>query len=327
MRRGKLLRSAFAAFGLCALLAACDKPEDEPPYQGYAEGEYVRVASPFGGRLTALFVARGDNAEVGTPLFSLDSDYEAAARRQAAEKLQQAEASLADLTKGKRPAEIDVLEQQLAQAQSDAALSRTRLARQEQLAKEGVVAQDALDAARSASRRDVARVAEAKSSLDVARLAARSDQIVAAEREVAAQKAALEQAEWTLAQKSVLASRAGLVEDTLYVEGEWVPAGSPVVSLLPPENIKLRFYVPESDLGALKVGDAVSVACDGCGTAIAAKITYLSPQAEYTPPVIYSNESRAKLVYLAEARSAPQDATRLRPGQPVQVRFVPPDKR
>ena len=111
------------------------------------------------------------------------------------------------------------------------------------------------------------------------------------------------------------------VQDTFFVEGEWVPAGRPVASLLPPGNVKIRFYVPQGILGSLSPGKDVEVRCDGCPEAIAAKISFISSQAEYTPPVLYSKDSRGKLVFLVEARPAPADAARLRPGQPVDVRL------
>jgi HlyD family secretion protein len=98
-----------------------------------------------------------------------------------------------------------------------------------------------------------------------------------------------------------------------------VPAGAPVVNLLPPGNIKVRFFVPEREVGALKPGQPVTLACDGCTGPIPAQITYVAPQAEYTPPVIYSRERREKLVFMVEARPAPADAPKLHPGQPVEV--------
>jgi HlyD family secretion protein len=107
--------------------------------------------------------------------------------------------------------------------------------------------------------------------------------------------------------------------DTLYVQGEWVNAGAPVVSVLPPANLKVKFYVPEPRVGSVKVGQRIQVSCDGCGNAIGATVSFVAPQAEFTPPVIYSRESRAKLVFLVEARPAPEDAARLHPGQPVDV--------
>jgi HlyD family secretion protein len=138
---------------------------------------------------------------------------------------------------------------------------------------------------------------------------------------VAAARAAVTQAAWRLEQKSVAAPVAGLVQDTFFVEGEWVPAGRPVVSLLPPGNVKARFYVPETVLGSIQPGRAVEIRCDGCSAPLAAKVSFVSTQAEYTPPVLYSKESRTKLLYLVEARPAPADGARLRPGQPVDVRL------
>ncbi len=107
--------------------------------------------------------------------------------------------------------------------------------------------------------------------------------------------------------------------DTLFVRGEWVPAGSPVVAVLPPGNVKVRFFVPEPRLGALKVGQKVALACDACGSGLEATIAYIASQAEFTPPVIYSKDNRAKMVFLVEARPAAELAARLHPGQPVDV--------
>ncbi|WP_188590009.1 HlyD family efflux transporter periplasmic adaptor subunit, partial [Achromobacter denitrificans] len=120
-------------------------------------------------------------------------------------------------------------------------------------------------------------------------------------------------------QKRQAAPAAALVFDTLYREGEWVPAGSPVVSLLPPGNIKVRLFVPETALGSLKMGQQLMVRCDSCGAPIPVRIDYISTQAEYTPPVIYSRESRSKLVYMIQARPTPEAAPRLHPGQPLEA--------
>jgi HlyD family secretion protein len=112
-----------------------------------------------------------------------------------------------------------------------------------------------------------------------------------------------------------------LVFDIMYRAGEWVPAGSPVVRMLPPGNVKVRFYVPEAAVGALSPGRQVRIHCDGCAADISAAVSFVSDQAEYTPPVIYSNERREQLVFLIEARPAPADALKLHPGQPVEVRL------
>lgn len=303
-----------------AALPGCG--EKAPPlYQGYAEGEFVRVAAPYAGSLTQLAVQRGAQVGAGMPLFALEQENERAARDEAAQRLKQAEAQLENLKKAKRPSEIDAIVAQREQARAALKLSENDYARDEKLARGGFVSRQQLDADLSAMKRDRARLKEAEAQLATAKLAARADEIRAAEAEVAAAQAALARADWSLAQKSVKSPVAGLVQDTLYVQGEWVPAGSPVVSLLPPQNIKVRFFVPEARVATLKPGQAVTITCDGCAAPIAAAISYLSPQAEYTPPVIYSKENREKLVYLIEARMAPADAVKLRPGQPVDVRL------
>jgi HlyD family secretion protein len=303
-----------------ALLAACTN--DEPrSYQGYAEGEYVRVAAPFSGALETLAVTRGAQVRAGDPLFTLEQENEAAARREAQERLKNAEAQLADLRKGKRPTEIETVQAQLAQAEAAAQFSRTQLRRAEELVAQNFVSRDRVDEARATHDRDTQRVAELKAQLATARLAARPDEIKAAEHNVEAAKAALAQADWKLEQKSVKATVAGLVQDTFYVRGEWVNANQPVVSLLPPQNVKARFFVAERELGALKIGQQLTLSCDGCRTPIPAVVSFISPQAEYTPPVIYSQQERKKLVFLIEARLTPEDAEKLHPGQPLDVKL------
>lgn len=302
-----------------AALAGCSR-EAPPLYQGYAEGEFVRIAAPYAGSLTLLAVQRGARIESGAALFALEQDSEKAARDEAEQRLKQAGAQLENLKKGKRPAELDTILAQQEQARAALNLSGADFARDEKLAQAGFISGQKLDASRTALERDRARIKELEAQLATAKLAARSDEILAAEAVLEAARAALARADWSLAQKSVKAPLAGLVQDTLYVQGEWVPAGSPVVSLLPPQNIKVRFFVPEKQVGTLKTGQAVTISCDGCAALVSATISYIAPQAEYTPPVIYSKENRGKLVFLVEARPAPADAMKLRPGQPVDVR-------
>ena len=289
--------------------------------QGYVEGEYVYVGAPVAGRLEALHVARGDNVAAGAPLFQLDRSSEQPARDEAAARLARAEAALANLQKGKRPSELESIEAQLAQAKAMLELSEVALKRRQQLVETRAASREAVDEARAAYERDKARVAELEAELKTAQLGARADEIQAAEAEVTAARAQLAQADWRLAELSQTAPRAGVVVDTLYRLGEWVSAGAPVVSLLPPENVKVRFFVPEPRLGAVAVGDEVQVSCDACAPNLTATVSYISPDAEYTPPVIYSREMRAKLVYLVEAK--PRQPAALRPGQPVDVTLAP----
>ena len=313
------MRSALAVFA-CMSLAACSKPANEA-YQGYMEGEFVLLASPYAGQLQKLMVRRGERIDAGKPVFALEQENERAARLEAEERVKTAAAKLENLQAARRVPELEAAKANAAQARAARDLSALQLAQTDKLFKGGFVAQTRLDEARSAHAREVARVAEADAQLRNLQLpVGRAAELEGAETEVGAARAALAQADWRLGQKSVVAPAAGTVQDTFFVEGEWVPAGRPVASILPPGNVKARFYVPQTALGGLKIGQAVEISCDGCGTLVRGKLTYVSTQAEYAPPVLYSRESRAKLVFLAEAR--PDGATSLRPGQPVDVKLA-----
>lgn len=109
----------------------------------------------------------------------------------------------------------------------------------------------------------------------------------------------------------------GVVRQVYYRPGEMVPAGRAVVSLLPPGNAKIRFFVPQAVLPQIAIGDTVSILCDGCAEEATARVSFIASSAEYTPPVIYSLEERQKLVFLIEAR--PEEPEKLRIGQPVTV--------
>ena len=304
----------------CTTISACSS-DTKGLYQGYVEGEYVRVAAPFAGSLSALSVRRGAQVKTGAPLFILEQENERAARSEAENRLQRTQAQLANLKKGKRPSELAAVRAQREQAGAALKLSQRSFQRDEKLAAQGFISKQKLDDARTQLESGRARIAELEAQLTTAGLAARSDEIRAAEADAAAARAVLKQAEWKLAQKTVTAPVTGLIEDTFYTQGEWVPAGSPVVAILPPQNIKVRFFVPEPQLGVLKLGQTITISCDGCKNSIAARVSFISSQAEYTPPVIYSKENRTKLVYLVEARTSPQHAVMLHPGQPVDVKL------
>jgi len=288
-------------------------------FQGYVEGEYVYVASPLGGALANLAVARGDSVKSGRLLFELERGSEAAALNQAEKNLAEARARLDDLNKGKRPTEIASLEAQLARAQANLKLAADDFARREKLGGDDVISREELDQARAQRDANQAQVDQLTADLQTARLGGREDVGRAAQDAVAAQKAALDKARWSFDQKQQFAPTNAFVQDTLYRPGEWVAAGNPVVELLPPANIKVRFFVPETALAQIKAGQTVSVTFDGGPRSYSATINYVSTQAEFTPPVLYNRENRAKLVYMIEAKFSPADAMDLRPGQPVVV--------
>ena len=312
----------FAGMLAGLALAGC-APQPAGSWQGYVEGEFVYVASPLGGALTNLAVSRGAEVKAGQVLFELEHESEAAALRQAGDQLAQSKARLADMRKGRRPTEIASLEAGLVRAKANLRLSELELERRGKLIEGKVISPEELDAVRSRRDADAALVKGLDADLATARLGAREDAIQAAEAEVQSFQSALAKATWAVAQKVQSAPASGRVQDTLYRQGEFVAAGNPVVSLLPPENVKVRFFVPQTQLSTIKPGTAVAVSIDGATGSLRALVNYISTQAEFTPPVIYSKENRAKLVFMVEAMFAAADGKNLRPGQPVDVKLAP----
>jgi HlyD family secretion protein len=303
---------------LVASLAGC-QPAVEDRFQGYVEGEPILVAAQQNGQLTSLSVERGDEVKSGAPLFSQDQATEAASVSQAKAQLARSQAQLGDLATGKRPPEVAVVEAQLRDAEARRKLSAEQLERQQSLVAKGFVSAESLDEARTQLARDDAGIAQMKAQLASARLPGRKDERAAAQAQVLASKAALEQSTIRLEQKSQRSPVSGQVQDVFYRTGEWVAPGQAVISILPPENIKVRFFVPETSLGSLRTGQTVEVHCDGCPTPLPATIRFISASAEFTPPVLFSEKNRHRLVYLVEAWPQPKDAVQLHPGQPVDV--------
>jgi HlyD family secretion protein len=305
---------------LVSLLAGCSRPPSNQ-FQGYIEGEFVYVGAPLAGTLEQRPVERGQSVKTGDLLFALECQAEKASLDEAAKKLAQSEAKLANLRKGRRPSEIASLEARLKQAQANVEFWNSEFTRKERLFADKTISSAELDQAKAQRDAFRAEVDSLRADLETARLGAREDEIRAAEAEVETAKAARAKAQWALDQKTQKSPVTGAVQDTLYRVGEFVPAGNPVVSLLPPENIKVRFFVPEPRLAEFKNGTRVAVVIDGTDKSKSATVNFISTQAEFTPPVIYNRENRAKLVFMIEAKFAPEDARELRPGQPVDVKI------
>ncbi len=303
-------------------LAACSPSSDTGPLQGYVEGDYLRIAAPEAAWIGAVPVAEGTMVKAGQRLFTLDDTAAQAALAEAKAGLAQAEAALADRRLGARAEEIAGLEAQRRQAAAALKLARQDLERQKSLEADNVAARSRLEQAQSTAAQAVARLEQASAQLATARLPARPDQVAAAEAAVAAARAALAQAEWRLSQRHIDSPTDALVDDIVRRPGEWAPAGGVVVSLLPPGQVKLVLFVPERRRSALTPGGTLAVSCDGCKPGLSARITRIAAEAEYTPPVIYSRDTRAKLVYRVEAALTPDPAA-LSPGQPVSAEPAP----
>ena len=266
-------------FVLILLLAGCGQNNDSV-WQGYAEGDYAFVSAPLAGWVTTVKAQRGDWVKNGDLLFTLDDTSQIAARDSALAAIAQAQG-------------------QMAQAVANLDLAKRQLVRQEGLLRASATSKQAHDLA--------------KSSRDSA--AAQVSQIAAAENQA---RAALDNARYQLSQREVVSRTAGRVQDVYFRQGEYAPAMTPVISVLPPQNVYVRFFVPENQFAKIHLGDKVKIGCDGCAPDLVATISFIANREEFTPPVIFSVGSREKLVFKVEARAP--GGLKLNPGQPVDVR-------
>jgi HlyD family secretion protein len=313
-----LLVCAACAAGFS--LAACTPKAEDSAMSGYAEAELLYLAPSAAGILQSVAVKRGDRATRGQLLYTLDTEAETLGRDAAQARSERAQAQADNLKTGKRPLELAALDEQLVQARAALAGSTAALARNQRLVEQGYIAPLRLDELIAARDRDAARVKELQAQRAYASTAARSGELAAAAAEARGAGADLALARWREGQKQRSAPTDAVVFDVMYRVGEWVPAGSPVLALLPPGALKVRFFVPQEQLVRATVGGEVAISCDGCPAGIKAHIRWVSPQAEFTPPVIYSIGTRSKLVFMVEAE--PAAGAPLKPGQPVDVLFA-----
>jgi HlyD family secretion protein len=262
-----------------------------------------------------MYVVRGQDVAAGAKLFEVDPQQPLSARDQAAAEVAAAQAQAVDARKGQRPPELAVLDANIAAAEAKARDAQAVLRRVSILTAKGFESKAALDDAKASAQAADAEVKAARKQRDVATLGSRADQVRAADARVSQAQASLTGAEARLSDNAPVAATAARVEDVFFQQGEWAPANQPILSLLPDDRIKVRFFVPEAQLSAYRVGGVVHFACDGCAKGLTARIAYISPRPEFTPPVIYSREARDRLVYLVEAHPS----VRLNPGQPVDV--------
>jgi HlyD family secretion protein len=264
---------------LLLLLGACGKKQDDA-WLGYGEGDNAFISAPQPGWVTRMRVERGTSVHRGDLLFVLDDVRERGGRDQAVGALAQARASLA-------------------QERSNLVYAQTELNRQDRLAR---------DSAGTPTARDLARTNYQQSEARISQL----------EAQIVQMEASLATADYSLSQRAVVAQTEGPVQDIYFREGEYVPASTPVISILPPKNIFVRFFVPESQLSRVHLGQTVKISCDGCGAPVEAKVSFIAQQEEFTPPVIFSIDNREKLVFKLEARAP--GGLKINPGQPVDVR-------
>ncbi len=286
-----------------------------PVYNGYIEAEYVYIAPSITARIETLTVHEGDQIEAGQFLFDQEANKQQASLRAANARVAQAEANLSNLKTGSRDAEIQVIRASLEEARAQQVLAKSTLARSESLLTRQIVTQAKVDSDRATLEGANARVSQLEAQLAVAELPARDAQVVAAEATLDAARAEADLTAAQLDDMHVTAPINGRIEKIYYDAGEVVAAGAPVISILPPDTLKVFFYLPETARAAFAIGDTLALSCDGCAPGLSATITRMASDPQYTPPILYSRDERNRLVFRAEA--ALSKGSGLLPGQPV----------
>ncbi len=318
-----MILDTICAVALVAkILPACAPPSNAAV--GYIEGEYVNVAPIEVARIANEYVRRGDKLKAGDRIATLETADAEIAVRNAAAALAEAKAQLANILYGRRPEEIAAIEADLDAAEVQRDDAQRTLHRRRDLNARGCASQADLDSAQTAFDVAASRVHSLSANLAVAKLPARDEEILAARNKVAEAQASLDNARWRLEQRQLVAPSAGYVSDIARRVGDVAGPSAPVVSFLPDNAVKVKVYVPEAALSSLALGQWLSVHCDGCEKGLTAAITYIAREPEFTPPVIYSLESRQTLVYLIEARPANDKPLKLQPGQIVDVDLPAP---
>ena len=312
-----ILETICAVRLIASILPACAAPANAAV--GYIEGEYVAIAPIEVARVASEYVRRGDVLKAGDRIATLETADAEIAVHNAEAALAQAQAELANILYGRRPEEIAAIDASLKAAQVQAEDSKRTLDRRKDLFNRGFASQADLDSSQTAYDVAASRVRELTANLAVAKLPARDEEIASARNKVAQTQAALDNAAWRLEQRQLVAPSAGYVSDIIRRVGDVASPSAPVVSYLPEGAVKVKVYVPEAALSSLALGQELSVRCDGCEKGLTAVITYIAREPEFTPPVIYSLESRQTLVHLIEARAGRDKPLRLEPGQIVDV--------
>lgn len=285
--------------------------------QGYVEASNLYLASPFSGILLYRPVSRGDIIQKGDLVFKLDPNPEALKLREMTGFIEQEQNVLTDLQKPKRKPEREIVLAQIEQVKARLILAKLRMKRFEELYKKKAGTLDQADAAVQHFNEMLALKKQREEELSIANLGARENIILAQISKIRATKARVRIAQWQLSQKTLHSPETGIVLDTYFQEGEWVPPGKPVASLLVLKYVMIEFFLPANLLPTLKIGQVVEVTCAGCKSKQKAKVSFISPEAEYVPPLIYSEKNYDKLVYKIKAR--PNKPGLFKPGQPVMV--------
>lgn len=316
----KLVKNIFL-LGLFGLLCGCSK-HHQIKLLGYIEGKYTYLSSPVSGYLVQIGVHKGETVPQGTIAYRLDQQPELAKLSAAQANEKAVQFQLKNLAQGSRRTILRRLQAQIDDAKALLDFSKKMYDRNLTLYQTKAIGEADLDRTHSQYESRLQQYEAAQAAFAEAKLGARSNAISAQAEKVKAAAQEVKAQQWLLDKKTALVPKSSFVEDIFYRIGEWVQAGQPVVSLLAPKNRVLIFYIPERLFSRIKVGQQLYFNCDGCQRKTRAKVAYIASQAEYTPPIIYSKDSRDKLVYRVEAAIDPNVVSNFHPGQPVEVELA-----
>jgi HlyD family secretion protein len=280
---------------------------------GYVVSDNVDLSAAVSGTVQSVSLVDGQRVSPGQAAFTIAPATLEAQGEQASSNIRANQTQISTAEANFRQAEANVTANQATAERARADLARLESVKRDDAA---AVANTDLDHARAALREANANVAAARKAADARR--AEIAQAQAQTRQAAGGKRSVD---IQVGQLSPVVPAAGRVDQVYFQTGEWVPANQPVVSLIPDRKVKVRFFVPEAKVSHYRPGQSVHFSCDGCASGLSARIGYVSPDPEFTPPVIFSRDSRDRLVFMVEAY--PTDPTRLNPGQPVEVEPLP----
>lgn len=302
-------------------IGGCDDASSSG-FSGHTNGDFIYLSHNSTEKINKILVSKGSKVKEGQTLVMMEG-FSSVNSLNLSEKNYQAElALLQDMKSGERPEELAIIRSRLEQAKSVASVAKIHMERNRELYMSEVISKLDWDTIKADYVQKKAQVDEFSNQLRARELPARKEQIQSQQLRVESARLQLEKARWNSQQNRIIAPQDGVVFDIIYSAGERPIAGNPIISLLPPRNIKVRFFVPEKQLGSVSLAQKVNFFCDGCPTPLTGRINYISAKAEYSPPVIYSTTRREKLLFMAEAAPDEKSALALKLGQPVEVRPV-----
>lgn len=308
--------AVFASAVIAGLLAGCYGQSDTE-VQGYVEGDFVRVSLPASGIVETVSVSRGSHVKLGEVLFTLDSNREKAALDKARSELEAASAEVSNLLSAERNDEIEALQSGIAELKAQLAYTAASYRRKFNLSRSGAASMDEVERLRSEESATRAKIRASESRLRLAQLSiGREGEIEAAQKMLQFRQAAVREAEANLALRQAIAPADAVVNDIIYRPGETIASGQAVVELLPPDNIKARFFLSPAQIGRVSAEPEILLQCESCGNGIPARVNFVSSEAAYRPPVLYSRKESGKLAFMVEAVPL-EPCAQLRPGLPV----------